>query len=301
MRLRGVRGQADAGVDHHGHVGKRARKSSSAYGLARPRAEPIGAPHGIITPQPASQQAGRPRSDPRWCRGTPGSRRWSGCAAASTSSNTSGCKRVVVADHLELDPGRAEHLARHLRRGDGLAHAVAAGGVGQHADAEAVDRATRTLAPPVPRPIRGAARPSRSRRRAALIACAGWRATDTERRAHQQAGRKLGAVESQHGSPAFTHLPRREDLDASPLCSASRPSARAAPARRPFTAVATPALKAQLAQQVVEGLGRRPRVGSLLTSGASITSMVGSAHAAHARRSVRRARARAGSRGGRGR
>jgi len=43
-----------------------------------------------------------------------------------------GLQGVVVANEFELDPGRVEHLTRHLRRGEGLLHAVAAGGVGQH-------------------------------------------------------------------------------------------------------------------------------------------------------------------------
>ena len=44
-----------------------------------------------------------------------------------------GLQRVVVGDHFELDPGRAEQFARELCGGHGLAHAAAAGGVRQHA------------------------------------------------------------------------------------------------------------------------------------------------------------------------
>ena len=45
-------------------------------------------------------------------------------------------QRVLFADHFELDPVRAEDLARHLRGGDRLLGRAAAGGVGQHAHAD---------------------------------------------------------------------------------------------------------------------------------------------------------------------
>ena len=44
-----------------------------------------------------------------------------------------GLQRVVVGDHLKLDPIRLEQLARHLRRRDRLARRVAAGRIRQDA------------------------------------------------------------------------------------------------------------------------------------------------------------------------
>ena len=45
-----------------------------------------------------------------------------------------GLQRVLLADDLELDPARVEHLAGHMGGGDGLFHAVTSGGVGQYMD-----------------------------------------------------------------------------------------------------------------------------------------------------------------------
>mmetsp|Transcript_23376 Transcript_23376/g.55626 ORF Transcript_23376/g.55626 Transcript_23376/m.55626 type:complete len:201 (+) Transcript_23376:954-1556(+) len=42
-----------------------------------------------------------------------------------------GLQGVLVAHHLELDPGRVVELSGHVGQGDGLARAAAAGGVGQ--------------------------------------------------------------------------------------------------------------------------------------------------------------------------
>ena len=57
-----------------------------------------------------------------------------------------GLQRVVVADHLELDPVRAEQLARHLRGGDRLLGRAAAGRVGHDAQAERLDQLEEALA-----------------------------------------------------------------------------------------------------------------------------------------------------------
>ncbi|EWS52526.1 hypothetical protein X551_04688 [Methylibium sp. T29] len=46
-----------------------------------------------------------------------------------------GLQRVLVAHHLELEPGRVVELARHVRQLHGLARGAAAGGVGQQARA----------------------------------------------------------------------------------------------------------------------------------------------------------------------
>ena len=50
-----------------------------------------------------------------------------------------GLQGLVVADDLKLDPGRIEQLTRELRGGHRLAHAAAAGGVGQHGHAQVAD------------------------------------------------------------------------------------------------------------------------------------------------------------------
>ncbi len=57
-----------------------------------------------------------------------------------------GLQRVIVGDHFELDPGRAEQFARELRRGHGLAHAAAARGVRQHGDVEFADQRPERIA-----------------------------------------------------------------------------------------------------------------------------------------------------------
>jgi hypothetical protein len=41
---------------------------------------------------------------------------------------------VLIAHHFELDPMGVQQLARHMRQGDGLAGAAAAGGIGQQPD-----------------------------------------------------------------------------------------------------------------------------------------------------------------------
>ena len=57
-----------------------------------------------------------------------------------------GLQGVVIGDDFELDPVRAEQLARHVRRGDRFLGRAAAGGVGQHAAAELLDQRPEALA-----------------------------------------------------------------------------------------------------------------------------------------------------------
>jgi hypothetical protein len=56
-----------------------------------------------------------------------------------------GLQRIRFADHLELDPGRGEHFARHLRRRHRLFHAVTAGGVRQNSSADVADEPPEVL------------------------------------------------------------------------------------------------------------------------------------------------------------
>ncbi|GCC43865.1 hypothetical protein chiPu_0027953, partial [Chiloscyllium punctatum] len=105
-----------------------------------------------------------------------------------------GLQRVVVGDHLELDPGRAEQFARELGSGDRLAHAAAARGVRQHGDAELADQG--------PERIAGLAASGFTAERYGDDAGAGGadrvlhdRRRGVERRADQQAGREGFAVE----------------------------------------------------------------------------------------------------------
>ena len=60
-------------------------------------------------------------------------------SAASRSSTASGIEGAVVADHLELDPLGLECLAGEAGGADRVAGGVAAGGVGQGEEAEAVE------------------------------------------------------------------------------------------------------------------------------------------------------------------
>ena len=125
----GVR-PADAGVDHHrAQSGNRARRPRSAETLWRPCPEPIGAPRASA-PRSPRPGAARPRPGPRWCRGTPGTRRRPGRAPPSTRPNTSGWSVSGSPITSSLIQG-VPNTSRAMRGGDGLLHGVAAGGVGQ--------------------------------------------------------------------------------------------------------------------------------------------------------------------------
>ncbi len=133
---------------------------------------PIGSPSGITAAQPTSCQA--PGED--GIVGRVGEDREAlvdELLGGAQQLGRVGQERVLVADHLELDPVGGKRLAGELGGEDGVARGVAAGGVGQQPHAgvgEHVDqRAARTparMGGPSPQRDRhqlAAARPDRLR------------------------------------------------------------------------------------------------------------------------------------------
>ena len=131
------------------------------YGLRMPMPLPIGEPSGITAAQPMSTQAAREHG----VVGRVGEHDEAlvdELLGGAQQLGRVGQQRVLVADHLELDPVGGEGLAREPGGEHRVARGVAAGGVGQQLDAgvgEHVDQ----------RAARGsgdrsaAARPSRAR------------------------------------------------------------------------------------------------------------------------------------------
>jgi hypothetical protein len=71
------------------------------------------------------------------------------CACRGGQVQGVGLQGVVVANQFKFDPVGFKHLTRHFGGGDGLLHAVATGGVGQHGHAhglQQVPKCTRVVA-----------------------------------------------------------------------------------------------------------------------------------------------------------
>ena len=135
-----------------------------------------------------------------------------------------GLQRVVVADHLELDPVGSEQLAGHLRGGDGLLRRAAACGVGQHAHAKLLDEVEEALAAVAGSRHLAAQRDRDDGRTRGCHGLAHDLRRGIARGADQQARRHLHAIEAErfqrdlpgimdiHGGSLSAALPRRHDL-----------------------------------------------------------------------------------------
>ena len=217
-----------------GTSGKCARSARSPKRLFSPRPEPIGAPQGISTRQPACQQPlrhhqilGGVGEDLEALRAQD--------ARGLGKPEDIRLQRVVFADHFEFDPGGREYLARHVRGRHRFLDRVAAGGVRQHAHAELTNERPETLAGAL------AARLTPQRHGHDLGARGTHRgrrappATDSARCRAAGASASVACRRARASAP----LHRRQHLEAIALARAWLCARACAATNSPFTAVAT--------------------------------------------------------------